>query len=229
MPRDITKKKDCHDCGAKPGSFHKPGCDTERCRLCGGQMISCNCIYGVCGMNVRTLEVTHPEIYNKGPTQEMQAKYDAEISKYGGLLPWTGIWPGVMECQEFGWYSKMRPGLAGWWVCDIDDPQGTEDLNRLYTEAVWSRKKGRFIRLMTKERLEELKGICQNESLGMGDLTDIDYYFDEIPDSELRDVRENAMASDKLEELEIFLEKHHASKRQRAAKNVQRAAHSIVG
>ncbi len=35
----------CGDCGALEGQFHQPGCDTERCPFCLGQMISCNCRY----------------------------------------------------------------------------------------------------------------------------------------------------------------------------------------
>lgn len=83
--------------------------------------------------------------------------------------------------------------------------------------------------MMTKERLEELKKICEDESLSMGDLVEIEHFFEKIPDSELRDVRENAMASDQLEEIEIFLEKHHAPKRQRTAEDVGRRACPIVG
>lgn len=33
----------CHDCNAKYGEYHHPGCDTERCPVCCGQLISCNC------------------------------------------------------------------------------------------------------------------------------------------------------------------------------------------
>lgn len=29
----------CRDCNARPGEYHHPGCDNERCPKCGGQMI----------------------------------------------------------------------------------------------------------------------------------------------------------------------------------------------
>jgi len=60
-------------------------------------------------------------------------------------LPWKGWWPGVAECEEFGWYCKMVPG-QGFVSCDKNDPESTEDLNRLYVEAKWSQELGRFIK-----------------------------------------------------------------------------------
>lgn len=33
----------CGDCGATMGHYHHWGCDCERCPVCGGQMICCEC------------------------------------------------------------------------------------------------------------------------------------------------------------------------------------------
>lgn len=40
----ISEDKKCHDCGVGIGGFHHPGCDAERCPICGGQLISCGCL-----------------------------------------------------------------------------------------------------------------------------------------------------------------------------------------
>lgn len=59
-------------------------------------------------------------------------------------MPWTGEWPGVAECREFGWYALLSPS-DGWVRCGADQPDSTEDLNRLYIEARWDQEEQRFV------------------------------------------------------------------------------------
>lgn len=40
----VPASHDCHDCNVKKGGFHHPGCDNERCPVCGYQLISCGCL-----------------------------------------------------------------------------------------------------------------------------------------------------------------------------------------
>lgn len=67
-----------------------------------------------------------------------------DVQANGKRLPWSGEWPGDMACREFGWYAKFVPG-QGWQPCSKDDPQARPDINRLVSEAVWSKEQGRFV------------------------------------------------------------------------------------
>jgi hypothetical protein len=109
MPAGGTR--DCHDCGASPGSLHQPGCDAEQCPGCGDHFASCDC-----------------------PARQKRRR-----------LPWTGAWPGEEQCRQFGWFARPVPG-AGRVPCGEGDPGAQPDLDRLFKEARWDRRAGRFVR-----------------------------------------------------------------------------------
>lgn len=141
--------RNCSDCMAAPGEFHEHGCDVERCPRCGGQMISCNCIYIVNDIDVDTMEEKHPTIFNEGPTEEMHDRWDKEWGPR--RVKWTGFWPGVLECREYGFWAVFGPGLlppqVGWVGVPVGTPGATEDLNRLARECVWDLHQQRMVRV----------------------------------------------------------------------------------
>jgi hypothetical protein len=118
--------KTCPDCGVEPGNNHKVGCDIACCSRCGGQAISCGCL---------------EEFIVEHAPDEISGAFHEEWPD----LPWTGIWPGKSECQKYGWYAKFVSG-KGWVECDKDDPEATENLNRLYIDARWNRESKRWLR-----------------------------------------------------------------------------------
>ncbi|OGF53156.1 MAG: hypothetical protein A2Z21_10520 [Candidatus Fraserbacteria bacterium RBG_16_55_9] len=104
----------------------------ERCARCGGQAICCECIYEVNGIDYLTMDVTHPDVYVGGPTEEMEAKWDAEWGSR--RMPWTGEFPGTSECREYGFWCIWGPP---WIPVPEGTPGAKENLNRLFEKCVW--------------------------------------------------------------------------------------------
>ena len=58
---------------------------------------------------------------------------------------------------------------------------------------------------MTQERIDHLRKALESESISYGELAEIESSFNELDHTELRDLPENAAASDMLDELEEHL------------------------
>lgn len=65
----------CPDCAVRPGQPHQGGCDVERCSVCGGQAMCCDCNYS-------------------DPPRSRD--HDPQFAR------WTGMWPGKAESQALG-------------------------------------------------------------------------------------------------------------------------------
>jgi hypothetical protein len=135
---EMNKPRPCGCCEAEPGEYHSQGCDVERCARCGFQAISCSCIYQIHGIDMDTMEFTHPEIYSEGPTNEMYERWDSEWGSR--RLRWTGFWPGTQEAAALGWFCVFDPKI-GWVESSKDAPGAQPDLNRFYVSCKWDCEK----------------------------------------------------------------------------------------
>lgn len=86
----------CHDCGAKEGELHHPGCDMERCPACGGQAISCGC--------------SNKKFYSKG--------YRIPYLRIPNLCRLCGKqWPEFFSVSDCEWETYVIPELQGEILC----------------------------------------------------------------------------------------------------------------
>lgn len=72
----------CHDCGAKIGEFHQPGCDMEECPFCNDQLISCGCGYDILG-----IDSSQEPVYSQGMNDEQSEALD-KLLREKGLIPY---------------------------------------------------------------------------------------------------------------------------------------------
>jgi hypothetical protein len=57
-------------------------------------------------------------------------------------MPWSGEYPGLTECREYGLWSVGPP----WKSVPAGTPDAREDLNRLMSTCFWSAQKQKWVR-----------------------------------------------------------------------------------
>jgi hypothetical protein len=131
QPEDVAYVHRCNDCGAEVGEEHADGCDVARCLAYGSQRIQC-------GPGSRLV----PFRVDPGHVEVVHV-FDGHDC---GRDVWTGQWPGVAECAEFGWWVVFLPnGNPSWRPVPAGTPGAAPDLNRLAVDATWDPQRHRWV------------------------------------------------------------------------------------
>jgi hypothetical protein len=123
--------KRCGDCYCKEGELHIAGCDNERCPFCGGQLISCDCVYKILNIQdfTKYTEETYylsPNIYENGPTQEQNKEWK-KILDMKGRIPYIRypnicrkcgeLWPDLFMVSDEEWKFYIEPSMRSSIIC----------------------------------------------------------------------------------------------------------------
>jgi hypothetical protein len=101
----------CCDCNVMEGELHQLGCDQEVCPFCGGQVISCMCIYRkFFGINWQSCVVM--------PREHLKVKWD-QVIRDKGRIPFVLYpnlcakcgkkWPEMFSIPNSDWQRYVAP------------------------------------------------------------------------------------------------------------------------
>lgn len=112
----------CHDCGVPEGAIHQLGCDMERCPFCGGQNISCRCVYEL--LNIDCWPGTWA--YENGLTEEQECEW-LGILEQKGRIPYIlypnlcarcgQLWSEMFHVPDEEWERYVEPRERGKMLC----------------------------------------------------------------------------------------------------------------
>jgi hypothetical protein len=102
--------------------MHQLGCDMEHCPFCGGQLISCECVYQKLKIDVSPGSTA----YENGLTDEQCEAWEKLLAKKG-RTPYIqypnicakcgGLWPGMLMVPDKEWQHYVELGMRGEMLC----------------------------------------------------------------------------------------------------------------
>jgi hypothetical protein len=118
----MEKEKRCHDCDCKEGEIHSLGCDMEVCSWCGGQLISCSCVYKKLHINCSP----GTWAYENGLTKEQEEEWLKLLEKKGRIpyirypviCTYCGkLWPEMFKVPDKEWNRYIEPFKRSEVIC----------------------------------------------------------------------------------------------------------------
>lgn len=107
------ERSTCHDCDVREGEIHEYGCDMERCPFCGGQQISCDCMYNHLGLrNDHTVEDEDRWL------EKLEEKGRVPFIVYPNMCVRCGeLWPKMFKTTDEEWNKYVELRVRGEMIC----------------------------------------------------------------------------------------------------------------
>ena len=119
MRKTMFQFANCLSCEVAIGEYHRPGCVGELCPYCGRNLVFCMRL----GCRCKSAPFWPPPLDDR--------------------IPWNGTPIAAEKCYELDWF--VRPVAGELVQCRGDEEGARPDIERLYREAIWDRRKGRFV------------------------------------------------------------------------------------